>query len=211
MSKQLELPPLPSEVYRPDVPPIDLEGFQYYPDTSIQSENPLVNPLENAAMTMCFALAQEALTNGNPPIGAVLIDRSRRGGRTWGAKTTDKTNPRLLAHAEVRVYEDAHKQLADDLSNCTLVTTAEPCVTCSAPYAEGKIGRIILAAPRAAVREVTTTASHPGLMRKRKINMHDIIKDGSTQTQVVSGWRAAEALKLFADWAVYREAGIITG
>src|ERR1019366_8271812 len=104
---------------------------------------------EKAALERCIVLGNEAVLEGNPPIGAVWIDNKR--GLVWEAKTTDKTNPRLHGHAEILGYRLAEDIVKDELASCTLVTSAEPCVTCTSTLAEGKIGRIIYAAPRWAV------------------------------------------------------------
>lgn len=182
------------------LPVVELEAHRYLPDGRTERIEPFVTELEDHAMSMCLDLGDKALANGNPPIGAVLLNNET--GDVWGATTTDKSHPRLLAHAEIWVYGMAYEQdgkIGDDLQDYTLVTGAQPCNTCTTPYAEGNIGKIVFAAPRVAVRQIA------GIMRDRKINMHELLLDGNTNTEVVSGFRAAESLAKFALYAEMRD------
>lgn len=144
-------------------------------------------------MAVVFDLAEEALQNGNPPIGAVYYDRAT--GDRWGARTTDKTTRKINGHAEINVYDLAHLTVGDDLSSGILLSTARLCSSCTPPYAEGNIGRIITAAPRRLVFPLT------GLMRARKINMHELLEDGATDTVSVKNYELDRALELFALYA----------
>jgi len=145
--------------------------------------------LENAAMDLCHQLADEALEAGNPPVGAVLVNN--RSGEVWGARTNDKTERNLFGHGEILAYMIAQPSIGNDLSDMTLVTSAQPCNTCTPPLAEGGIRRIVYAAPRPLVFAVC------GIMRNREINMADLLQDGKTNTEVIAGYRAGEALSRF--------------
>lgn len=151
---------------------------------------------ETTAMSLCLELADQALRAGNPPVGAILLDN--KSGLLWGAQTIDKTQPHLIGHAETRAYLQAQPTVGDDLSEATLVTTAQPCNTCTTPYAEGKIGRIIYAMPRPVIFAVC------GIMRPREINMPDLLRDGDTETTVIAGHQSQEALALFGRYAMLR-------
>lgn len=178
---------------RLDIPSVELSANLYLPDGSVTPVEAEISDLEKKAMGLCLELGELALQDGNPPIGAVLLDRKRN--VVHGSATTvDKTMPTILGHAEIRAYMEAEPTVGDDLRECTLVTTAQPCNTCTSPYAEGKIGKIIYAAPRKTIFEVS------GLMRPRKINMPDLLADGDTETVVVEGLSANQALKKFVKW-----------
>lgn len=180
-----------------------LIAIRYLPDGSTEIADNYVTEHEIAAMGICLSLGELALLDGNPPIGAALIDSA--GQQIWGAGTVDKASPTLLGHAEVRVYLEAEASVGIDLHDYTLVTTAQPCNTCTAPYAEGKVGRIVYAASRDSIRAVS------GLMRERTINMPDLLRDGNTNTTVIEGLRATEALSMFALWADLRDQGDLNG
>lgn len=175
--------------------PEELVATHYLPDGSFQAvEAKLLEP-EIHAMDTAFDLADQALQSGNPPVGAVLLDRERS--LLWAASTADKTdNHIVIGHAEVRAYHLAQPTVGDRLEDCTLVTTCQPCSSCTPPYAEGKIGRIIYAASRTAVWETTNYR----LMRSRRINMHELLADGATDTVVIGGYRQTTALAKFVRW-----------
>jgi tRNA(adenine34) deaminase len=172
-----------------------LEGLQathYLPDGGFHTVEPDISDLERHAMDMSMDLAEQALRGGNPPVGAVLIDRASE--QLWGASTSDKTDKHIMAHAEMRAYDQAQPTVGDELADCVLVTTSQPCTSCTPPYVEGKIGKIIYAASRGDVWPIT------GIMRPRSINMHELLVDGRTDTVVIGGYRADEAIAKFAVW-----------
>lgn len=184
---------------RLDIPSVELSANLYLPDGSVTPVEAEISDLEKKAMEMCLELGETALQEGNPPIGAVLLDRKHNLVHGSGM-TVDKTVPTILGHAELRAYMNAEQTVGDNLRECTLVTTAQPCNTCTSPYAEGKIGKIIYAAPRSTIFEVS------GLMRPRKINMHDLLADGATETVVIEGFSANQALKKFVKWRKQQDA-----
>lgn len=189
---------------RVEIPSVELSANLYLPDGGVTPVEAEISDLEKRSMELCLELGELALQDGNPPIGAVLLDRKRN--LVYGSGTTiDKTVPTILGHAEIMAYRKAEPTVGDDLRECTLVTTAQPCNTCTSPYAEGKIGKIIYAAPRSAIFEVS------GLMRPRKINMHELLVDGATETTVVEGFGANQSLKKFARWRKMQDARIASG
>lgn len=173
--------------------PEGLPAIHYLPDGSFEEETVHLSELEVQAMDMSLELANRALESGNPPVGAVLLDRKNE--QLWGGSTSDKSERHILAHAEIRAYDLAQPTVGDELQDCSLVTTSQPCTTCTPPYVEGKIGRIIYAAPRSDVWQIT------GIMRPRSVNMHELLVDGETDTVVVGNYRAPEAMAKFVMWA----------
>jgi tRNA(Arg) A34 adenosine deaminase TadA len=169
-----------------------VQAFHYSPNGRVNRVEPTISPIEKEAMEMAHILAIEALEDGNPPIGAILIVQN--GLHIFGAKTQDKTSGKINGHAEIIAYEDAHEagHLTDDLSEATLVSTAALCSSCTPLYAEGKIGRVITAAPRRLVFPLT------GIMRSRNINMHEMLADGNTDTISVINYDLKRSLGLFA-------------
>lgn len=169
-------------------------AWHYTPNGDVFPAEPVVTDIERGAMTWALQLAEEALHDGNPPVGAVLLVNS--GEHSIGAKTHDKISRNLMGHAELVAYEDAHKIIGDDLSGSTLITTAVPCTSCTPHYAEGKIGKVIAAAPRRLIYPLA------GIMRPRAINMHDLLADGETDTTVVLNHRLTESLGKFATYGL---------
>ena len=186
-----------------DIPDVPVKAVQFRPDQPAWPGPAEITDTEHEALLFCLSLGRKALEGGNPPVGAVLLDNLR--GLAWAAMTVDKTTPDILGHAEVRAYNAARTTVGDQLQDCTLVTTAQPCHTCTCPYAEGKIGRVVFAAPRSDIYQVS------GLMRPRKINMPDLLRDGNTNTLTIQGHLAGRALTYFATWGALRSMGKIKG
>ena len=187
-------------------PNIEVKSTLYLPDKSFHRVETEISDLENHAMDICFDYAQEALEDGNPPIGAVLLyhNPETRDSMHWAAKTQDKTTDHVFDHAETIAYFMAQPVVKNRLENCTLVTTAEPCGSiCAGPYAAAKIGKILFAASRSLIYENT------GLMRPREFNLHEILRIGNTNTVVTEGFRAHEALIKFFDWKRLRDEGLV--
>jgi len=177
-------------------PELELRGTKYLPEDDPRPIEPRIYENERIAMDQALDLANDALRDGNPPIAAVLIDHKR--GLTLAGKTDDKTKSDLLGHAELRVYQEMQQHVGDNLRRCTLVTTAEPCTSCTPHFSEGKIGKIIFAAPRSMVWDIA------GLMRPRQINFPELMIDGETKTIVVERFRAVTALGMFATYGRMR-------
>lgn len=173
-------------------PELEIKATHYLPEAAPTEISPVISELEANAMRIALSEAGEALIDGNPPIGAVIINNAS--GALWAAKTADKTNRHLADHAEMRVYDLAQPTVGDELQDTTLVSTAQLCATCSPFYAGGKIGRVILGAKREDIYPLA------GIMRSRSINMPELFEDGNTDTVVVENLMAIESLKLFAQY-----------
>lgn len=92
-------------------------------------------------MKHCLSLAEKALKNGNPPVGAILeFDGNIIGeGIESGKSTNDITN-----HAEIEAIRDAIKKgFIDQLQSATMYTTHEPCIMCSYVIRHHKILEIV--------------------------------------------------------------------
>ncbi len=80
-------------------------------------------------MRQCIALAEMALKNGDPPVGAVIVAEGRIIGEgiESGKSTNDITN-----HAEILAIRDAiNNGHSDLLSKAKMFSTHEPCIMCS--------------------------------------------------------------------------------
>ena len=79
-------------------------------------------------MRKCLALGEEAMKNGNPPVGAVVVkgDKIIGSGIEAGKSSKDMTK-----HAEIEAVKNALSTQLIDLKGCTLYTTHEPCIMCS--------------------------------------------------------------------------------
>lgn len=118
-------------------------------------------------MRMAIALAQEAASLGEVPVGAVLVkDGVVIGkGRNAPISLNDPT-----AHAEIQAMRDAAQHLGNyRLVGCTLYVTLEPCAMCSGAIQHARIARLVYGA-----RDPKTgcCGSVVDLMTEQKLNHH---------------------------------------
>ncbi|MCI9858808.1 tRNA adenosine(34) deaminase TadA [Microbacterium proteolyticum] len=93
-------------------------------------------------MHRAFALAAAAASDGDVPVGAVVLgaDGSIVGeGRNLRERTNDPT-----AHAEIVALREAASRIGSwHLADCTLVVTLEPCVMCAGAILQARIARVV--------------------------------------------------------------------
>lgn len=96
-------------------------------------------------MAEALALASEALSAGEVPIGAVIWDEEGRTiGRGWNQpeRAHDPT-----AHAEILAIREATTALQNwRLSGCTLFVTLEPCPMCAWALIQARVARVVFGA-----------------------------------------------------------------
>ncbi len=89
--------------------------------------------------------ARAALSEGEIPIGAVVVWRDRIIGR--GHNQTECLHD-TTAHAEMIAITAATQAMGGKyLNDCTLYVTVEPCPMCAGALAWSQIGRIVYGAP----------------------------------------------------------------
>lgn len=100
-----------------------------------------MNNLHIKHMHTCLALGRQALEQGNPPVGSVIVYKDKVIGQ--GIESA-KTNDDVTEHAEILAVRDAiangHKAL---LKYTTMYTTHEPCLMCSYVIRHHKIPKIV--------------------------------------------------------------------
>ena len=141
------------------------------------------SPADFEAMDRALYEAQLALAGGDSPIGSVLITP----GGWYPAQTTEFREGKLLGHAEMNAIEQAQPEVGRDLSACTLVTTAEPCVGCSYILDKGHLGMLIIAATR---------DDAPEFFRQRSVTLERIWGESNRTLTVVRGLRRLESARL---------------
>jgi tRNA(Arg) A34 adenosine deaminase TadA len=93
----------------------------------------------------CIELARLAAGHGNHPFGALIVHEGRVIAEGENRVFTE-LDP--SAHAEVVAVRGACRALGgQDLSGCTLYTSAEPCLICSTVVRLTGISRVVFAAP----------------------------------------------------------------
>ncbi len=93
-------------------------------------------------MTHCISLAKRAKDRGDSPVGSVLV---REGKIISEGIEGGKTHKDITFHAEIEAIRNAVMLLGKtDLSDCSIVTTHEPCIMCSYLIRHHKIKAVIV-------------------------------------------------------------------
>lgn len=93
-------------------------------------------------MAEAIGVARDGLRSGELPIGAVVVAGGQIVGR---AHTMERSEQRLLVHAELLALDEADRTTGWDRRASTLYTTLEPCLMCFGAAATTMIGRVVFA------------------------------------------------------------------
>ncbi|OYN92706.1 tRNA-specific adenosine deaminase [Parenemella sanctibonifatiensis] len=97
------------------------------------------------AMSQALAEARAAVTAGEIPVGAVVLDPA--GQIVAGAGNRRERDADPTAHAEVVAMRQAAAALGEwRLTDHTLVVTLEPCTMCAGAIVQARIGRVVFGA-----------------------------------------------------------------
>ena len=154
----------------------------------------LEGPALDAAMDAALAQAREALSAGDVPVGAVVLD-------TTGAVVGRGFNEREAsgdptAHAEMLALRRAAASRGTwRLDGCTLVVTLEPCTMCAGAAVLARVDRVVYAVddPKAGA-----VGSLWDVVRDRRLNH---------RPEVVRGVRATPAEDLLRSFFAERREG----
>ncbi len=113
-------------------------------------------------MEQALALAAEAASLGEVPVGAVAVKDGQVIGRGYNRREIDH-NP--FAHAELLALAEASRSLGVwRLTGVTLYVTLEPCAMCAGAMVQGRVTRLVFGAmdPKAgAVGSLYNLAQEP--------------------------------------------------
>lgn len=95
-------------------------------------------------MARAFMLAEQALDEGEVPVGALVVYQDRIIGK--GYNQVERLND-PTAHAEMLALSAACESLGSKyLTGCTLYVTLEPCAMCAGAVSWSKIDRVVFGA-----------------------------------------------------------------
>ena len=134
-----------------------------------------------AMMQRALALAAEAATAGEVPVGAVVVDET---GRIVGeGRNTREGDSDPLGHAEVLAIAAASRALGRwRLSGCTLYVTLEPCFMCAGALVNARVDRLVFGAtdPKAgAVGSLADVCRDPRLNHRLVVDTGVLAEDCS--------------------------------
>lgn len=144
-----------------------------------------------------FKVAKRAREGGDHPFGSVLADKHgkvlREQGNGYSAEGGDRT-----AHAEKLLASWAAKNLSlEELQDCTLYTSAEPCAMCSGAIYWAGIGRVVFGQTERDLKAQTGAhEENPTL----DLPCHIVFEAGQRSTELVGPLLADEAAQLQADF-----------
>ena len=135
---------------------------------------------DNYYMGLALAEARAAASEGEIPVGAVVVAGGRVIGR--GHNQTERLDD-VTAHAEMLAITAAARTLGGKyLPAATLYVTVEPCPCAPAPSAGAKLGRIVIGAP-------DTKRGYSTILRPGTTPFHP-------RAEVITGVREAECAEL---------------
>ncbi len=139
-------------------------------------------------MALAIQEATQAKQNGEWPFGAVIVSGGKIISRNRCREAAEKT---VLAHAELHAVNDACKSLGrNNLNDCTIYCTNEPCLMCAAAIFQAKIPRIVIGASRSDL---------PHLLRERQFRIEHLAEDSGYNPEIVRGVLKEKVIDLFAD------------
>ncbi len=139
-----------------------------------------------------FDVARRALTHGNHPFGAILVDRNRN----VLIETENGYMPAHdgTAHAERLLATQACTTLSPDiLKGATLYSSAEPCAMCAGAIYWAGIGRLVYGLSEHRLRAVT--GDHPE-NPTLDLPCREVFKSGQRPTEVIGPLLEDEAAAL---------------
>ncbi|MFO7604088.1 MAG: tRNA adenosine(34) deaminase TadA [Gammaproteobacteria bacterium] len=153
---------------------------------SLNDEQLELAALDQFWMQHALVLAKRAESEGEVPVGAVLVKDDQIVGEGWN-RPIGANDP--TAHAEIMALRDAAARLHNyRLLNTTLYVTLEPCSMCAGAMVHARVRRVVYAAtdPRAGA-----AGSVFNILKSEQLNH---------QLEVTSGVLAEEGSRLLSDF-----------
>ena len=129
-------------------------------------------------------LAREAATDGEVPVGCVIVRGEEIVGRGRNRREKDKT---ALAHAEIEAISEACRNLGGwRLWECTLYVTLEPCAMCAGAIINARIPRVVYGASDNKFGAVRSVCS----LFDMRFNHHPKVEAGIMEEEAAALMRA---------------------
>lgn len=137
-------------------------------------------------MLIAIEEAAKGKALGDLPFGAAVVLNNTIVGR---GKAENGTTGDVTDHAEMIALRNACKTIeTNDLKDCTIYCTNEPCIMCSAAIFQAGIANVKIALSRDDL---------PQLLRPRKIRIADLAEDSGYKISITKGILKNKVLALF--------------
>lgn len=139
-------------------------------------------------------IAARAREKGNHPFGALLANQN--GEVLLEAENTVVTEMDCTGHAETNLVRLACRKFPpEELQQCTLYTSTEPCAMCAGAIYWGGIGRVVFALSEKELLQLTgANPQNPTL----NLPCREVFARGQRQIEVEGPIYLAEALRVHA-------------
>lgn len=139
-------------------------------------------------MELAIEQARLAKEHGEWPFGSVIVYDGKVVASNRRSETADRN---VISHAELKTVSDACQALGrNNLSDCTIYTTNEPCLMCASAIFQAKIPRVVISLSRSDL---------PHLLRERKLRIEDVAEDSGYQIEIKKHVLKEKTLELFKD------------
>src|SRR3981189_3771226 len=150
--------------------------------------------LDEHFLRRSFEVARRAVTNGNHPFGAILVDQNRK--VLIEAENGYRPAHDGTAHAERLLAPQACTTLSPDiLKGATLYSSAEPCAMCAGAIYWAGIGRLVYGLSERRLRAVPGT---PPKTPTLDLPCRKVFASGQRPTEVIGPMLEDEAKALHA-------------
>lgn len=144
-----------------------------------------MNMSDNKFMSEAIEQAKIAKSGGGLPFGAVVV---HEGKIVESGFCEDKTTGDITDHAELLAIRRACRVLGrNDLQDCMIYCTNEPCPMCASGIFQAKIANIIIG---------LTRDDLPKLLRPRKVRLQTLADDSGYEVKITTGVMKDKILKL---------------
>jgi len=151
-------------------------------------QNILSGSEQKKIMKIAIEEARNSLKEGNKGFGAVLIKNGKIIERAHDTEVTD-SDP--TAHAEMNLIRKASQKYDENLTECIVISTHEPCPMCTGAMIWAKVSEIVYGVPIADSMRLGRTMIN--------LSCKEIIKRSPWKVRITEGVLKRECLKLSND------------
>ncbi|HEU0295392.1 MAG TPA: nucleoside deaminase [Anaerolineales bacterium] len=130
-----------------------------------------MNQTDLRHLRTAIEVAQEAREHGNHPFGAILVDEDNQ--ELLRAENTVVRGRDCTGHAETNLMRLASQHFSEEqLAECTLYTSTEPCAMCAGAIYWGNVRRVVYALSEVDLYEIAGPSPDHLVLPCREVFAH---------------------------------------